>query len=301
MCPLNNFGFLLQGASASYPSHYCSIHQDTLKKHGTKEKEHNHLTVTCQLRDFGRMKQHIMDQISDVDTVENLSDPDDFFDYVNKNDRTDIERQFRLKGKYNSSIIANNNSGIDNMEFSLGGELHNEIGQCNDWLKHLYSDLKSEKLDSACCEIKQYLDSPKRLGGAGCTPGQHHGGQYNGRQQKYLFLKPILKILIFAGKDAIKIFSNHANIIARIPESFTKKKDYKVLLSTLHHIFSVTRLARFLTASEISTLEENVINLSKILFLKFKHKTITIKMHDILGNPSIDLVKIFNLVDRKIT
>ena len=172
------------------------------------------------------------------------------------------------------------------MEHSLGGELHNEIGLANDWLKHLYSDLKSEKLDSSCSEIKQYIDSPKRLGGAGCTPGQHHGGQYNGRPND-LLENQFLKNLIFSGKDAIKIFSNHANIIARVPELFTKKNDYKVLLSTLHHIFSVTRLARFLTASEISTLEENVTNLSKILFLKFKHKTITVKMHDILGNPSI--------------
>ena len=99
MILLHYFGFLLQGASATYPSHYCSIHQDTLKNHGSKEKEHNHLTVTCQLRDFGRMKLHIMDQISDVDIAgENFSDPDEFFDYVNKNDRTDIERQFRSKG-----------------------------------------------------------------------------------------------------------------------------------------------------------------------------------------------------------
>ena len=97
------------------------------------------------------------------------------------------------------------------------------------------------------------------------------------------------KIFKFPGNDAIKIFSSLVNIFARVPKSFTKMKDYKALFSTLHHIFSVTRLARFLTASEISTLEENVINLSKIIFLKFKQKTITVKMHDILGNPSINL------------
>ena len=170
------FGFLFQGASASYPAFYCDIHQNMLKHHGKKEKEHNHLTSNCQLRDFVRLEKHIKDQISDIDSVETFSDPGEFFDYVNKHDSNDIERKFRLKGKYHSSVIANNNSGIDNMEFVPGGELHNEIGLVNDWFKHLFCDLRSEKFETACCDIKQYLDSPKRSGGAGCTPGQHHGG-----------------------------------------------------------------------------------------------------------------------------
>ena len=29
-------------------------------------------------------------------------------------------------------------------------------------------------------DIRTFLDSPKSAGGAGCSPGLHHGGQYNG-------------------------------------------------------------------------------------------------------------------------
>ena len=39
---------------------------------------------------------------------------------------------------------------------------------------------ESENLENVCDDIKHYLDSPHASGGAGCTPGQHHGGQYNG-------------------------------------------------------------------------------------------------------------------------
>ena len=91
---------------------------------------------------------------------------------------------------------------------------------------------------------------------------------------------------LFSGNDSAKIFSKHKDIFTKIPESFTKKKNHKTLFETLHLIFSKTRLARFLTAAERANLEENVINLSKIIFLKFKHKSITIKMHDVLGELS---------------
>ena len=47
-------------------------------------------------------------------------------------------------------------------------------------------------------------------------------------------------------------------------------------------IFSKTRVARFLTPTEIADLEQNVLNLSDILFLKFKSIPITVKMHDVL-------------------
>ena len=67
-----------------------------------------------------------------------------------------------------------------------------------------------------------------------------------------------------------------------VPAAFPKKKEYASLFCTLNLIFCKTRLARFLSPVEISDLEQNVINLSTIIFLKFKNKSITIKMHDVL-------------------
>ena len=55
-----------------------------------------------------------------------------------------------------------------------------EIGIINDSLKLLFSALSSENMTQVCDNIKQYLDSPKSAGGAGCSPGQYHGGSYNG-------------------------------------------------------------------------------------------------------------------------
>ena len=86
-----------------------------------------------------------------------------------------------------------------------------------------------------------------------------------------------------SGKDAAKIFAQHADIFGKIPDTFTKKQDHKILLSTLNLIFSKTRLARFLSPAEIRELENNILNLSTIIFLKFKHMSITLKMHDVLG------------------
>ena len=179
--PLINYFPFFQGASATYPAFHCDISQEKLKKHGTAAIEHNFNTVKCQLRDFGRMKQHLKDQISDLeDLEEDFIDVSEFFEHVITNDRNDYERQFRVKGKYHNSVIGNNNSGLDSMEFALGGELHNEIGIINDSLKILFSDLEKENLNAVCTDIKQFLDSPKSAGGAGCSPGQYHGGQYNG-------------------------------------------------------------------------------------------------------------------------
>ena len=67
-----------------------------------------------------------------------------------------------------------------------------------------------------------------------------------------------------------------------IPETFTRKEDHRLLFSTLHLIFKKTRLSRFLAASERDELETNILNLSKIIFLRFKNMSITLKMHDIL-------------------
>ena len=87
---------------------------------------------------------------------------------------------------------------------------------------------------------------------------------------------------LIAGKDAVKIFSRFEDIFNKVPDAFSKKSDHRMLFQTLHLIFSKTRLARFLSPAEISDLEQNILNLSNIIFLKFKKMSITIKMHDVL-------------------
>ena len=153
---------------------------ERLRTHGKEKKEHNFLSPPCQLRQFDRMEQHLKDQIGDFEDIENFAEVSDFVEFVNAEENHNIERQFREKGKYHNSIIGNNNSPIDSMHFALGGDLHNVIGLGNDCLKNLFNDLKSENLENICDDIKHFLDSPHASGGAGCTPGQHHGGQYNG-------------------------------------------------------------------------------------------------------------------------
>ena len=102
----------------------------------------------------------------------------------------------------------------------------------------------------------------------------------------YIGLFSGLITISFSGKDSAKIFSKHKDLFAKVPVSFKNKQNHKVLFETLNLIFSKTKLARFLTAVERTNLEENVINLSKIIHIKFKHKSITIKMHDVLGKLS---------------
>ena len=125
------------------------------------------------------MDKNLQDEIKALNETD-LSDTGDFLDFVTKNERSDIERKFRNRGKHHKSIIGKVNSGIDSMEFALGGELHNEIGISNNCIDHLYEDLKNENLENVCDEIKISLDSPKSAGGIGCSPGQHQGGQYTG-------------------------------------------------------------------------------------------------------------------------
>ena len=88
--------------------------------------------------------------------------------------------------------------------------------------------------------------------------------------------------IVFAGKDIGKMFMNHENMFELIPDSFERKEDHKIIFTTLHLIFQKTRLSRFLSQSERDTLESNIVNLSKILFLKFKMISITTKMHHVL-------------------
>ena len=84
------------------------------------------------------------------------------------------------------------------------------------------------------------------------------------------------------GKDVIKIFENYANIFQIVPDSFSRKEDHRLLFSTLQLIFKKTRLSRFLSEKERDDLENNVLNLSTIIFLRFKKSSVTLKMHDVL-------------------
>ena len=94
----------------------------------------------------------------------------------------------------------------------------------------------------------------------------------------------------------MKIFTGHAVIFSKVPDTFTRKQDHKVLFTTLHLIFSKTRLARFLTPAEITELEQNVINLSTIIYIKFSARPITLKMHDVLVHTIRQAIKILFLI-----
>ena len=78
------------------------------------------------------------------------------------------------------------------------------------------------------------------------------------------------------------MFDLHTTTFEKVPDTFNKKEDYKLLFSTLNLIFKKVRLARFLNPQERSDLEKNVLNLSTVIFLKFQSMPITIKMHDLL-------------------
>ena len=47
------------------------------------------------------------------------------------------------------------------MDFTIGGELHNEIGISNNIIESLYSDLRNEGLGNISAAIKILLDNPK--------------------------------------------------------------------------------------------------------------------------------------------
>ena len=143
---------------------------------------HNFETVKCCIRQFEDIEKNLKNQIKGLGKdYDYLSDNvDKFFEFSEVNQRNDLERKFRVRGKNHKSIIGKVNSGVESMNHVIGGELHNEIGLCNNCLDLLFSDLKKEKLEKISDNIKVFLDSPKSAGGGGCTPGQHHGGQYNG-------------------------------------------------------------------------------------------------------------------------
>ena len=109
------------------------------------------------------------------------------------------------------------------------------------------------------------------------------------------FISPVL------GKDAAKIFSLHDELFQLVPETFSRKLEFKALFFLLNQIFSKTRVARFLSSGEMSELEENVIDLSKIIHMKFKQKPITVKMHDILVHtvPFVDKYRTVGLFNEQ--
>ena len=156
----------------------------------------------------------------------------------------------------------------------LGGDLHNQIGIGNDALCDLFKGLDKAGLSNVVCDIKNFLDSSKTIGGAGCTPAAHHGGQYN-------------------GKDIIKVFNNHDKIFKIVPDTFEEKNAFKILYHSCDLIFTTLGKARFLTDVEIKNLEINILNLSELICLKFKNRNITLKMHDVLGNYALVMFGMF--------
>ena len=101
--------------------------------------------------------------------------------------------------------------------------------------------------------------------------------------------------LLFSGKDIAKVFALHAEMFMKVPDTFDKKEHFKLLFAILNLIFKKVRLARFLNPQERKDLETNVINLSEIIFLKFKNMSITIKMHNVLVH-TVKFVRKFHTV-----
>ena len=168
-----------QGASATYPSFSCDVKLADLKPNSRSDNEHNSNTSKCKQRSFEKMKVQLQSQIDDLG--EEFEGLDNFSETVFKDERHDVERSFREKGKYHESVIGVVNSGVESMEYVLGGPLHNEIGIGNDVLDQLVDELSEKEMDPVCETIKTFLNTSKVAGGAGCTPGQHHGGKYNGK------------------------------------------------------------------------------------------------------------------------
>ena len=171
--------YYFQGASASCPSFYCTVKLNDLKTHGERAQEHNFLTSQCRVRDFDQMKAQLAEQIKELG--EDQINVENFSDVVSKQERHDIERLFRVKGKNHESVVGVVNTGVESMDYVTGGPLHNEIGICNNILDQLLKELSDDGLTSVCSSIKSFLNASKAGGGAGCTPGHHHGGKYNGK------------------------------------------------------------------------------------------------------------------------
>ena len=175
-----------------------------LKTHGKAIQEHNFNTQKCKVRDFDHMKTNLAGQIRRLG--EDDISVDTFSELVIKEERHDVERLFRDRGKNHESVVGLVNTGVASMQYIIGGPLHNEIGLGNDLVDHLLAELTESGLGSTCDEIRNFLNTSKVDGGAGCTPGQHHGGKYNGRllylHEYNVFCQTTCTLIIF-----ITIFS----------------------------------------------------------------------------------------------
>ena len=70
-------------------------------------------------------------------------------------------------------------------------------------MDRLFSDLKSENFENVAQDIRTFLDSPQSCRGAGCSPGLHHGGQYNGEN--------FLAVLVFLGVKKLLLIIHPKN------------------------------------------------------------------------------------------
>ena len=106
----------------------------------------------------------------------------------------------------------------------------------NDALDDLYKSLEKSEMSEDVQSIKKFLDSSKTLGGAGCTPAAHHGGQYS-------------------GTDIALVFKNFEKIFNLVPGEFGEKEQFKIFFHTCSLIFSTLGVARFVTEKEIELLD----------------------------------------------
>jgi hypothetical protein len=117
---------LFQGAAATFPSFYCDVKLGDLKSSGHSVQEHNFNTSKCKMRSFESIKSHLQDQVNDLN--EDFDSIESFAEAVSRDERHDLERIFREKGKNHNSVIGRVQTGVESFEYVLGGPLHNEIG-----------------------------------------------------------------------------------------------------------------------------------------------------------------------------
>ena len=82
-----------------------------------------------------------------------------------------------------------------------------------------------------------------------------------------------------------------------MPDIYKEKDLYRILLNTYDLIFRTLGKAQFLTDTEIEFLEINILNLSDLIFMKFKNRNITLKMHDVLGKYAFVIFQYDKLVN----
>ena len=110
-----------QGASSKNPSFVCTIAAEDLQKHSEKG-QHNHKTVKCQIRSFDSLSENYQNQIRKL----NFSSIEEFKENVDMTECNEYERVFRNNGKKNKSVIGDNISGVNSLDYYVGGDLHNQ-------------------------------------------------------------------------------------------------------------------------------------------------------------------------------